>query len=137
MAAVAENPEGVEPVEWFVLNAEANVEVDLTGVDALDQETRFRSTRTSRVFMHTMSVDGAIRLPRLRCWSTVTVTIHRRRPDRRAKPWPLICSRVDSHAEIGHKRETNRGGHDVRRRASPQFNARRLDTEFEMSRHLI
>jgi sulfate permease, SulP family len=34
MAAVAENP---EPVEWFVLNAEANVEVDLTAVDALDQ----------------------------------------------------------------------------------------------------
>ena len=57
MAAVAENPEGVEPVESLVLNAEANVEVDLTGFDALDQETRFRST--SRVFMHTMSVDGA------------------------------------------------------------------------------
>ncbi|MET0899718.1 MAG: sulfate permease [Mycobacterium sp.] len=37
MAAVAENPEGVAPVEWFVLNAEANVEVDLTAVDALDQ----------------------------------------------------------------------------------------------------
>ena len=25
------------PVEWFVLNAEANVEVDLTALDALDQ----------------------------------------------------------------------------------------------------
>jgi sulfate permease, SulP family len=37
LAAVAENPEGVAPIEWFVLNAEANVEVDLTGVDALDQ----------------------------------------------------------------------------------------------------
>ena len=40
LAAVAENPEGVEPVEWFVLNAEANVEVDLTAVDALDQLRR-------------------------------------------------------------------------------------------------
>ncbi|WP_319454725.1 MULTISPECIES: sulfate permease [unclassified Mycobacterium] len=37
MAAVAENPEGEPPIEWFVLNAEANVEVDLTAVDALDQ----------------------------------------------------------------------------------------------------
>jgi len=40
LAAVAENPEGVDPVEWFVLNAEANVEVDLTAVDALDQLRR-------------------------------------------------------------------------------------------------
>ena len=40
LAAVTENPEGVEPVEWFVLNAEANVEVDLTAVDALDQLRR-------------------------------------------------------------------------------------------------
>ncbi|HYJ54129.1 MAG TPA: sulfate permease [Mycobacterium sp.] len=40
LAAVAENPEDVEPVEWFVLNAEANVEVDLTAVDALDQLRR-------------------------------------------------------------------------------------------------
>jgi SulP family sulfate permease len=34
LAAVAEHP---QPVEWFVLNAEANVEVDLTALDALDQ----------------------------------------------------------------------------------------------------
>ena len=34
LAAVAELP---GPVEWFVLNAEANVEVDLTALDALDQ----------------------------------------------------------------------------------------------------
>jgi MFS superfamily sulfate permease-like transporter len=34
MAAVDQNR---EPVEWFVLNAEANVEVDLTALDALDQ----------------------------------------------------------------------------------------------------
>jgi high affinity sulfate transporter 1 len=40
LAAVVENPEGVAPVEWFVLNAEANVEVDLTAVDALDQLRR-------------------------------------------------------------------------------------------------
>jgi MFS superfamily sulfate permease-like transporter len=40
LAAVAENPEGVAPIEWFVLNAEANVEVDLTAVDALDQLRR-------------------------------------------------------------------------------------------------
>jgi sulfate permease, SulP family len=33
LAAVDDNP---EPVEWFVLNAEANVEVDLTALDALD-----------------------------------------------------------------------------------------------------
>jgi sulfate permease, SulP family len=33
LAAVDESP---TPVEWFVLNAEANVEVDLTAVDALD-----------------------------------------------------------------------------------------------------
>jgi sulfate permease, SulP family len=34
LAAVDEVP---GPVEWFVLNAEANVEVDLTALDALDQ----------------------------------------------------------------------------------------------------
>ena len=33
-AAVEQNP---DPVEWFVLNAEANVEVDLTALDAVDQ----------------------------------------------------------------------------------------------------
>jgi MFS superfamily sulfate permease-like transporter len=40
LAAVAENPEGQAPVEWFVLNAEANVDMDLTAVDALDQLRR-------------------------------------------------------------------------------------------------
>ncbi|MBS1696315.1 MAG: sulfate permease [Actinobacteria bacterium] len=34
LAAVQDSP---EPVEWFVLNAESNVEVDLTALDALDQ----------------------------------------------------------------------------------------------------
>jgi SulP family sulfate permease len=34
MAAVNDHP---ERVEWFVLNAEANVEVDLTALDAVDQ----------------------------------------------------------------------------------------------------
>jgi MFS superfamily sulfate permease-like transporter len=34
LTAVDENP---EPVKWFVLNAEANVEVDLTALDILDQ----------------------------------------------------------------------------------------------------
>ena len=43
MAAVGENtenPANPEPVEWFVLNAEANVEIDLTAADALDQLRR-------------------------------------------------------------------------------------------------
>jgi MFS superfamily sulfate permease-like transporter len=34
LAAVDDSP---VPVEWFVLNAEANVEVDLTALDILDQ----------------------------------------------------------------------------------------------------
>ena len=29
--------EAKSPVEWFLLNSEANVEVDLTALDALDQ----------------------------------------------------------------------------------------------------
>ena len=37
MAAVDANP---DPVRWFVLNAEANVEVDLTALDAVDQLRR-------------------------------------------------------------------------------------------------
>ena len=37
------------PVEWFLLNAEANVEVDLTGVDALE-ELRRRMTERGVVF---------------------------------------------------------------------------------------
>ncbi|MGY4710808.1 SulP family inorganic anion transporter [Mycolicibacterium sp. CBM1] len=34
LAAVDDNP---DPVQWFVMNAEANVEVDLTALDAVDQ----------------------------------------------------------------------------------------------------
>ncbi len=34
LAAVDENP---DPVQWFVLNAEANVDVDLTALDAVEQ----------------------------------------------------------------------------------------------------
>jgi high affinity sulfate transporter 1 len=34
LASVDENP---DPVQWFVLNAEANVDVDLTALDAVDQ----------------------------------------------------------------------------------------------------
>jgi MFS superfamily sulfate permease-like transporter len=34
LVAVDENP---DPVRWFVLNAEANVDVDLTALDAVDQ----------------------------------------------------------------------------------------------------
>ena len=37
------------PVEWFVLNAEANVEVDLTALDALEQ-LRAELTRRGIVF---------------------------------------------------------------------------------------
>ena len=33
LQAVDDNP---TPVEWFILNAEANVDVDLTGLDALE-----------------------------------------------------------------------------------------------------
>ncbi|HEX6246294.1 MAG TPA: sulfate permease [Nocardioidaceae bacterium] len=42
LAAVDESP---TPVEWFVLNAEANTEMDLTGVDALEE---LRRTLTER-----------------------------------------------------------------------------------------
>jgi sulfate permease, SulP family len=38
-----------EPVEWFVLNAEANVDVDLTALDALDQ-LRVELARRGTVF---------------------------------------------------------------------------------------
>jgi sulfate permease, SulP family len=33
LAAIADSP---TPVEWFLLNAEANIEVDITAVDALE-----------------------------------------------------------------------------------------------------
>ncbi len=42
MAAVDESP---IPVEWFLLNAEANVEVDLTALDALDRLRADLATR--------------------------------------------------------------------------------------------
>ena len=45
LAAVADNPEAQVPVAWFVLNAEANVEMDLTAVDALDQLRRDLAAR--------------------------------------------------------------------------------------------
>jgi MFS superfamily sulfate permease-like transporter len=46
IAAVDQNP---GPVDWFVLNAEANVEVDLTALDALG-ELRDELTRRGIVF---------------------------------------------------------------------------------------
>ncbi|MBI3214066.1 MAG: sulfate permease [Mycobacterium sp.] len=49
LAAVADSP---QPVRWFVLNAEANVEVDLTALDALE---RLRSELTSRGIVFAMA----------------------------------------------------------------------------------
>ena len=49
LAAVDKNP---APVEWFVLNAEANVEVDLTALDVLDQ---LRAELTSRGIVFAMA----------------------------------------------------------------------------------
>ncbi len=49
LGAVNTNP---VPVEWFVLSAEANVEVDLTSLDALDQ---LRSELTSRGIVFAMA----------------------------------------------------------------------------------
>ena len=46
LAAVDQSP---QPIEWFVLNAEANVEVDLTALDALEQ-LRLELTRRGIVF---------------------------------------------------------------------------------------
>ena len=43
--ALAAVEESEEPVEWFLLNAEANIEVDLTGVDALDEVRRTLTER--------------------------------------------------------------------------------------------
>jgi sulfate permease, SulP family len=43
--ALAAVDEADTPVEWFLLNAEANVEVDLTGVDALDEVRRTLADR--------------------------------------------------------------------------------------------
>jgi sulfate permease, SulP family len=43
--ALAAVDEAEAPVEWFLLNAEANVEVDLTGVDALDEVRRTLADR--------------------------------------------------------------------------------------------
>jgi SulP family sulfate permease len=42
LAAVDDAP---TPVEWFLLNAEANIEVDLTGVDALEEVRRTLADR--------------------------------------------------------------------------------------------
>jgi SulP family sulfate permease len=43
--ALAAVDEADAPVEWFLLNAEANVEVDLTAVDALDELRRILAER--------------------------------------------------------------------------------------------
>jgi SulP family sulfate permease len=37
LRSVREQEERGQPVRWFLLNAEANVEVDITGLDALEQ----------------------------------------------------------------------------------------------------
>ena len=43
--ALAAVDEAEDPVEWFLLNAEANIEVDLTAVDALDELRRILAER--------------------------------------------------------------------------------------------
>ena len=43
--ALAAVDEADAPVEWFLLNAEANIEVDLTAVDALDELRRILAER--------------------------------------------------------------------------------------------
>ncbi|MGW7241931.1 SulP family inorganic anion transporter [Streptomyces sp. NPDC054804] len=43
--ALAAVDEQTEPVRWFVLNAEANVEVDITALDAVDELRRELTTR--------------------------------------------------------------------------------------------
>lgn len=50
--ALAAVDEAGGPVEWFLLNAEANVEVDLTGVDALEE---VRRTLTDRGIVFAMA----------------------------------------------------------------------------------
>ncbi|MFI9293769.1 SulP family inorganic anion transporter [Streptomyces gardneri] len=45
LAAVAEQVEQSGPVHWFVLNAEANVEVDITALDSVDELRRELSAR--------------------------------------------------------------------------------------------
>jgi MFS superfamily sulfate permease-like transporter len=58
----------VARVEWVLLNAEANVEVDLTALDAVDQ-LRAELERRGMVFaMARVKQDFAIRL-RPRAWS--------------------------------------------------------------------
>ena len=43
--ALAAVDQAKDPVEWFLLNAEANIEVDLTAVDALDELRRILAER--------------------------------------------------------------------------------------------
>ena len=50
--ALAAVDDSETPVEWFLLNAEANIEVDLTGVDALDE---VRRTLTDRGIVFAMA----------------------------------------------------------------------------------
>ena len=49
---MAEAPERVRPVRWFLLNAEANIEVDSTAVDALEE---VRSTLAERGVVFAMA----------------------------------------------------------------------------------
>ena len=63
LAAVAQQP---DPVRWFVLNAEANVEVDITALDAVDELRReltdrgivFALARVKQDLMHDLKVYG-------------------------------------------------------------------------------
>jgi high affinity sulfate transporter 1 len=65
LAAVDDNP---GPVEWFLLNAEANVEVDLTALDAVDQlrdelQSRgivFAMARVKQDLRHSLAAAGLI-----------------------------------------------------------------------------
>jgi SulP family sulfate permease len=54
LAAVDEAP---TPVEWFLLNAEANIEVDLTAVDALDELRRSLAERGITFAMARVKMD--------------------------------------------------------------------------------
>jgi MFS superfamily sulfate permease-like transporter len=90
------------PVEWFVLNAEANVQVDLTAVDALDELRQsladrgivFAMARVKQELRDTLDQAGFLaRVGEDRIFMTLPTAVDAYRDwyaDRHGSPPPLV-----------------------------------------------
>ena len=126
LAAVAD---ATEPVQWFVLNAEAIIDIDITAVDALE-DVHNELSRPRHHLRHCAHEAGAAIRPRTRptccCGSARTTSSRRcRRPSRRSESGRPSSSRAGT---ADHLSGSSRTGGNNRDHSPMAWPGRRLGT---------